>query len=436
MSKFCRQFQFNGKMSREMDLLFIFLAISLIFSHTAADPVEDKQALLDFLQNIPHPHSLSWNQSSSLCKNWTGVLCNSDNSRVIELRLPGVGLRGPIPPNTLSRLSAIQIISLRSNAISGPFPSDFSKLFNLSTLNLQYNKFSGPLPLDFSGWENLAILDLSNNGFNGSIPSSISKLAPLIALNLANNSLSGEIPDLNNPSLQQISLANNSLTGSVPKSLQRFPSSDFSGNNLTMESALPPAFPVQPPTVQPSKKKHTKLSDAAILGIVICGCVLVFVVVAVFMMLRCSNGGGKSRPVKQKKKEVSLKKEVSIKDKNEKLVFFEGNDLAFNLEDLLRASAEVLGKGTFGTTYKAALEDASTVVVKRLKEVSVGKRDFEQLLEVHGNIKHENVVALRAYYYSKDEKLVVYDYFDQGSVSTLLHGMLNLSGWLLFVEFS
>lgn len=415
-----------------MDLFFIFLAISLIFSHTAADPVEDKQALLDFLQNISHPHSLNWNQSSSLCTNWTGVFCNSDHSRVTGLRLPGVGLSGPIPPNTLSRLSAIQVISLRSNAISGPFPSDFSKLLNLTALNLQHNKFSGSLPLNFSVWNNLSIIDLSNNRFNGSIPSSISNLTHLIALNLANNSLSGEIPDLNIPSLQQISLANNNLTGNLPKSLQRFPSSAFSGNNLTLENALPPAFPVQPPNVQPSKKKTTKLSEAAILGIVICGCVLVFVVIAVFMMLCCSNGGGKGGPVKQKKKDVSFKKEVSIKDKNEKLVFYEGNNLAFNLEDLLRASAEVLGKGTFGTTYKAALEDASTVVVKRLKEVSVGKREFEQHMEVLGNIKHENVVALRAYYYSKDEKLTVSDYYDQGSVSALLHGMLpSLSGCFL-----
>jgi len=417
--------------------LFIFLAITLIFSHTAADPVEDKKALVDFLQHISHPRSLNWNQSTSLCKNWTGVFCNSDHSRVIELRLPGVGLHGPIPPNTLSRLSAIQVISLRSNDISGPFPSDFSKLLNLTALKLQYNKFSGPLPLDFSVWNNLEVIDLSNNGFNESIPSSISNLTHLISLNLANNSLSGEIPDLNIPSLQQLSLANNSLTGSLPKSLQRFPSSAFSGNNLTLENALPPVFQVQPPNVQPIKKKTTKLSNAAILGIVICGCVLVFVVIAVFMMLCCSNGGGKGGQVKQKKKEVYLKKEVSIKDESEKLVFFEGNNLAFNLEDLLRASAEVLGKGTFGTTYKAALEDASTVVVKRLKDVSAGKREYEQLLEVLGNIKHENVVALRAYYYSKDEKLVVYDYYDQGSVSALLHGMLNLSSfWLLFVEFS
>lgn len=107
---------------------------------------------------------------------------------------------------------------------------------------------------------------------------------------------------------------------------------------------------------------------------------------------------------------------------NNHLVFFEGCTFIFDLEDLLRSSAEALGKGTYGTTYKAVLEDATIVVVKRLKEVCVGKKEFEQQMEMVGRIKHENIVGLQAYYYSKDEKLMVYDYFSQGSVSSLLHG--------------
>ena len=129
--------------------------------------------------------------------------------------------------------------------------------------------------------------------------------------------------------------------------------------------------------------------------------------------------------MKSQKRQVSRKKEGSeSRDKN-KIVFFEGCNLAFDLEDLLRASAEVLGKGTFGTVYKAALEDATTVVVKRLKDVTVGKHEFEQQMEMVGWIRHDNVAALRAYYYSKEEKLMVYDYYEQGSVSSMLHGTLS-----------
>ncbi|KAJ0099470.1 hypothetical protein Patl1_20298 [Pistacia atlantica] len=415
-------------MSDKMNLWCVFSAIVLLgtcFLPIIADPVGDKQALLEFLDNIHHPHSLNWHENSSVCSLWTGVTCNKDNSRVIALRLPGIGLRGSVPPNTISRLSALQNLSLRSNSISGSFPSDFSKLQNLSTLYLQFNNFSGPLPSDFSVWKSLTVTDLSNNYFNGNIPSSLSNLTRLTFLNLANNSLSGDIPDLNIPSLQQLNLSNNNLTGSVPPSLQRFPSGAFVGNHVSSETALPPAPPIQPPNEQPTRRKSTKLSEHALLALIIGGCALGFVVVALLIFYCYSDKGGEDGlPVKSQKKEKSLKAGASeSQDKNGSLVFFEGCDLVFDLEDLLRASAEVLGKGTFGITYKAALEDATTVVVKRLKEVNVGKREFEQQMEVVGNLKHENVTALRAYYYSKDEKLMVYDYYGQGSVSAMLHVM-------------
>ncbi|KAL7183665.1 hypothetical protein ACSBR2_025951 [Camellia fascicularis] len=419
-----------------MGIKFIFLAIFLaetIFLLVNAEPIEDKKALLDFIHNISHSRPLNWDVNSSACNSWTGVTCNHDKSRVTAIRLPGFGFHGSIPSNTLSRLSALQILSLRSNRISGSFPSDFSNLGNLTLLYLQFNKFSGPLPLDFSVWMNLSVINLSNNGFNGSIPYSIANLTHLTALNLANNSFSGKIPELNLPSLQLLDLSDNNLTGSVPRSLQRFPNSAFSGNNLSPESSspplplvpsLPPLPPPSPPEARPSKTP-TKLSESAILGIIIGGCALGFVVLAFLMIVCYSKEKGENRvPTKPHKKEESVKKVASgIEHGNgdDKLVFFEGSNLAFDLEDLLRASAEVLGKGTLGTTYKAALDDAMTVVVKRLKEVSVAKREFQQQMEVVGNIKHENIAALRAYYYSKDEKLIVYDYYSSGSLSAILH---------------
>ncbi|KAJ6748859.1 hypothetical protein OIU79_029862 [Salix purpurea] len=412
-------------MKMKRGLLFIFSAFLFygdVFLPITADPVEDKQALLDFLRNIHHSHPVNWRKNTSVCNNWTGVSCSNDNSRVTALRLPGAGFRGPIPPNTLSRLSAITILSLRSNGISGSFPYDeFSKLRNLTILFLQSNNFSGPLPPDFSVWNNLTILDLSNNGFNGRIPPSISNLTHLTALSLANNSLSGSIPDINVPSLQHLDLSNNNFTGSLPKSLQRFPSSAFSGNNLSSENALPPALPFHPPSSQPSKKP-SKLSEPEILGIAIGGCLLGFVVLA-FMIVGCHSKKQREGGLATKKKEVTLKKTASkSQEQNNRLFFFEHCSLAFDLEDLLRASAEVLGKGTFGIAYKAALEDSTTVVVKRLKEVTVPKKDFEQQMIAVGSISHVNVSPLRAYYYSKDERLMVYDFYEEGSVSAMLHG--------------
>lgn len=390
-------------------------------SLATSEPVEDKRALLDFVNNITHSRKLNWDLSVSACTNWTGVTCNSDNSRVIAVRLPAVGLLGTLPSNTLSRLSALQILSLRSNRLNGPFPSDLLTLGNLTGLHLQDNHFQGPLPLDYSVWSNLSVLNLSNNRFNGSIPSSISNLTHLTVLNLANNSLSGDIPDINIPSLQFLDLSNNKLTGTVPRSLLRFPGSSFSGNNVSTTS-LPPSSP--PPT----KRSASKFSQSAILAIVIGSSALAFISIALLLIAtnRKKDEDEKSSTFKSQKKQNSTKRTVSEnQDKSTRLTFFEGSNLAFDLEDLLRASAEVLGKGTFGTTYKAALEDATIVAVKRLKEVIVGRKEFEQQMEIAGSISHENVAPLRAYYYSKDEKLMVYDYYNHGSVSSLLHGTVK-----------
>ncbi|XP_047972306.1 probable inactive receptor kinase At4g23740 [Salvia hispanica] len=414
-------------------LHFIVGALLLLseFQEIVAETVldGDKQALLDFAGNIHlSRRPLNWGVQSSVCKNWTGIGCSEDGSRVISLRLPGIGIHGPIPANTLSlsRLSVLQILSLRANGINGTFPLDLGNLKNLSFLYLQHNNFWGPLPLEFSLWRNLTIVNLSDNGFNGSIPSSISGLSRLVALNLASNSLSGEVPDLDLPNLQLLNLSYNDLSGSVPRSLQRFPKSVFLGNS---ESLLDYNVSV---VLAPPHEEHRsrgggnagKLSEKALLGIVVaCSVlgVLGFGFVLLVCILRRKTVDG--FPGELVKGNMSPEKAISRgQDASNKLVFFEGCNYAFDLEDLLRASAEVLGKGTFGTAYKAILEDATMVVVKRLKDVNVGKREFEQQMSIIGSIKHENVTELRAYYYSKDEKLMVYDYFSQGSVASLLHG--------------
>ncbi|OIV93644.1 hypothetical protein TanjilG_04876 [Lupinus angustifolius] len=417
---------------------FLSISISiyvlcLVLVKGNGEPVEDKEILLDFVKKFPPLRPLNWNESSSVCDNWIGVTCNEKGSKIIAIRLPGFGFHGTIPPNTISKLISLQILSLRSNFISGNFPSDFSKLRNLSFLYVQFNNLSGPLP-DFSVWKNLSVVDLSNNGFNGSLSVSLSNLTQLSSLNLANNSISGEIPDLMLPRLQLLNLSNNNLHGVVPNSLKRFPESAFYGNNISLGVGNSSAdSPVHPPLVYgPSLKsrKHGRLGEMALLGIVIAGGVIGLVGFA-FLMLVCfsrrrtdEDGDGHDAFGRELQKGgMSPEKAVSRKqDASNKLTFFEGCNYAFDLEDLLRASAEVLGKGTFGTAYKAVLEDANTVVVKRLKDVAVGKKDFEQHMEIVGNLKHENVVELKAYYYSKDEKLMVYEYYSEGSIASMLHG--------------
>ncbi|GMP48871.1 hypothetical protein CsSME_00016067 [Camellia sinensis var. sinensis] len=430
--------QFPMKICPIFPLLSSLFVIVILLPLTLADLNlnSDKQALLTFAAAVPHGRKLNWSAVTPICSSWVGITCNPDGTRVLELRLPGVGLVGPIPANILGKLDALRVLSLRSNLLNGNLPSDILSIPSLQLLFLQHNNFSGGIPTSFS--PKLTVLDLSFNTFTGNIPPSIQNLTQLTGLNLQNNSLSGPIPNVTLPKLKHLNLSYNHLNGSIPSSLQKFPNSSFVGNSFLCGLPLNPCSPVFPPPSPTSfpppkvpKSSKKKLTRGAIIAIAVGGSVIL-VLVALIMLLCCLKkkdregssvlkGKGPSGGRSEKPKE-EFGSGVQEPEKN-KLVFFEGCSYNFDLEDLLRASAEVLGKGSYGTAYKAVLEESTTVVVKRLKEVVVGKKDFEQQMEIIGRVgQHPNIVPLRAYYYSKDEKLLVYDYIQGGSLATLLHG--------------
>lgn len=127
-------------------------------------------------------------------------------------------------------------------------------------------------------------------------------------------------------------------------------------------------------------------------------------------------------------KKVSNAEGVDDAEKTVELQFFDKNTPVFDMDNLLKASAAVLGKGITGTTFKAVLESSSVVVVKRLREVNNGliKKDYLQLMQILGKLKHENVVQIISFYYSKDEKLVVTEFVPNGNLYDLLQGMFTL----------
>ncbi|KAK6153520.1 hypothetical protein DH2020_013159 [Rehmannia glutinosa] len=106
-----------------------------------------------------------------------------------------------------------------------------------------------------------------------------------------------------------------------------------------------------------------------------------------------------------------------------KLSFVRDDRQKFDLQDLMRASAEVLGSGNFGASYKAVLVDGEALVVKRFKQMNnVAKEDFHEHMRRLGRLKHPNLLPLVAYLYRKEEKLLVFDFVHNGSLATHLHG--------------
>jgi len=109
--------------------------------------------------------------------------------------------------------------------------------------------------------------------------------------------------------------------------------------------------------------------------------------------------------------------------KGAELQFFRADGASFDLDELFRSTAEMLGKGRLGITYRVTLQTGPVVVVKRLRNMShVPRRDFTHTVQLLGKLRHENVVDLVACFYSKDEKLVVYEHVPGCSLFQLLHG--------------
>nr|XP_017253719.1 PREDICTED: leucine-rich repeat receptor-like protein kinase PXC1 [Daucus carota subsp. sativus] len=426
-------------------LLSLLLTLSLSLSATS---LSDDTAALSLFRSHTDTHALlsNWTLTSSTstaCSAaWRGVNCT--NNRVTALKLPSLNLRGSIV--SLSSLDQLRFLDLSNNRLNGSI-SAITNCTNLKHIYLSSNDLSGDIPREISSLRRLVRLDLSNNNIRGSIPTEFSSLTRLLTLRLDNNEISGLIPrSLDSiPHLKQLNLSNNLLYGRVSENLlKRFGTESFSGNEALCGATLEcsnrtvQSFPTSSNIDNVKNSKPRGLSSGAIVGIVIANAVILLVVIAFVAAYCCGrysrdlnsrlgSESGKRRSSYGSEKKVFANNGGGDSDgtnatDRSKLVFFDRKK-QFELEDLLKASAEMLGKGSLGTVYKAVLEEGITVAVKRLKDANpCGRKEFEQYMDVIGKLRHPNFVRLKAFYYAKEEKLLVYDYLPNGSLHSLLHG--------------
>ncbi|KAL3623372.1 hypothetical protein CASFOL_032188 [Castilleja foliolosa] len=432
-----------------MDLFFPFLLFSTSLLFTGGgSAVTDTTALSLFLSQtdlhgaLLHNWTTTTAAPTACAAKWSGVKCT--NRRVTAVILPSLNLRGPIL--ALSSLDQLRLLDLHDNRLSGDL-TPITKCLNLKLVYLSGNDFSDEIPPQLSSLGRLLRLDLSSNNLRGPIPTNLSTLSRLRTLKLQNNEISGYIPNFLDslPNLKQLNLSNNELNGSLPNTLlSKYGENSFSGNKRLCSNSpnfpkcsLPPTNPI---INQPSQNHYNKkLSKSATIFIIVVILFLLFIITSSFTFVSfCSRNSRDSNSILasegEKRSSLSSDNKVhanlgGVNDSEgtnssgqSKLVFFD-REKQFELEDLLRASAEMLGKGSFGTVFKAVLENGSSMAVKRLKDANPGARnEFDQYMDVIGKIKHPNVVRFRAYCYAREEKLLVYDYLPNGSLHSLLHG--------------
>ncbi|KAK9026590.1 hypothetical protein V6N11_039425 [Hibiscus sabdariffa] len=422
---------------------FLFLFTSLV-SSLNSDGLS-LLALKAAVESDPTRSLHSWSESDSTPCHWPGIACT--RKRVTSVFLPNKGLTGYIP-SELGLLDSLTRLSLSQNNFSKPIPYQLFNATSLIYIDLSHNSLSGSVPPEIKSLRNLTHLDLSSNSLNGSLPESLVELESLRGtLNLSYNQFSGEIPASYGefPVMLSLDLRQNNLTGRVPQvgSLVNQGPTAFTGNpnlcgfplgNLCPEAQNPRAIlnPENPKGSSPvfndgngekGKEKTGSVAVPLISGVsVVIGAVSVLV-----WVFRRKWKSGEGKMEKEEKRE-----EVDVEGQNGKFVVVD-EGFTMELEDLLRASAYVVGKSRGGIVYRVVVGrgsgtvGATVVAVRRLSEgdAPLKLKEFEAEVEGIGRVNHPNVVRLRAYYHANDEKLLVTDFIRNGSLYAALHGGPN-----------
>ncbi|XP_058766966.1 receptor-like kinase TMK4 [Vicia villosa] len=410
---------------------------------------------LDLLSSMSH-----LTQAWFLKNKFTGPIPDLTNcTNLFDLQLRDNQLTGVVPQSLMSLLSLTNV-SLDNNYLQGPFPSfgkgvevthdginsfckdtpgpcdprvttlldvaagfgyplqlasswkgndpclDWSFVVcsggKIITVNLAKQNLNGTISLAFGNLTDLRNLYLDGNNLSGSIPGSLTGLTQLEVLDLSNNNLSGEIPKFSTK--VKLNSAGNVLLG---------PSGGDRGSGATP----PESFGGAPSGSPSGKSSGSSLSPAWIGGIAVVA--LFFIAVVLFVFGKCYSknwlGGVPSK----------LQNQGVPGSELSDLQVFEGGNFTFSFHVLRQVTGNfsednILGRGGFGVVYKGELHDGTKIAVKRMESVAVGTKglnEFEAEIAVLTKVRHRHLVALLGFCINGNERLLVYEYMPQGTLT-------------------
>ncbi|XP_038717279.1 MDIS1-interacting receptor like kinase 2-like [Tripterygium wilfordii] len=340
-------------------------------------------------------------------------------------------------PRELGRLTSLFKLCLNGNLLSGSVLPEFGSFTNLEYLDLSSNRLSHSIPNQLGNLTKLNYLNLSNNQFNQIIPVQLLKLVHLSQLDLRNNLLIGNIPSEINSleSIEKLNLSHNNLSGGIPYSFNNMHGLsyvDISYNEL--EGPIPDSRAFRDAGfealqgnkglcgdvqgLKPCKLDNTKKSKKVMFLIIF----FPLLGVLLFLLALCGiffiRGKRKGDP-QAEKSSMPNKSVFSISTFDGKIMH----------EEIIRATKDFdashcIGKGGFGSVYKAELPSAGIVAVKKLHSSCdshyTSQKEFLNEIRMLLEIRHRNIVKLHGFCSSARYSFLVYEYLERGSLTSIL----------------
>lgn len=423
-------------------LTFLFTILYLTSpAHSEQDDVIN--SLTDFMsklsdENAQRKINWGWNTSSDPCiDTWIGITCDSKNISIRKLILNDLNLAGTLAFDSLCKAKSLAVLSLERNQITGSLTESISNCKYLTHVYLNGNRLSGKIPDSFSKLSNLKRLDISNNKFSGELLN-LQKISGLLSFLAQDNQFTGEIPAFDFSNLIQFNVSNNNFTGPVPDLGTHFDQSSLLGNPNLCGNVLGKRCPDRKSSKSGSVKQYLIYSGYIIIVLGI----MILVVYTCFENCRTNeknamrlnsinekpssdSSDSKGSNYRSEYSITSLESGIGTSATSALIVLKSPVAKGLKFDELLRAPAVMIGRGKHGSTYKVTVSSGANLAVKRFKDWNISHDVFKKRMEIIDKAKHANVLPLFAFYCSKQEKLLVYEYQPNGSLFNHLHGKLN-----------
>ncbi|XP_022962979.1 probable inactive receptor kinase At5g10020 [Cucurbita moschata] len=377
----------------------------------------------------------------------------------------------------IDKLVRLKLLNLAKNELSGSLPDQLNRLSNLEYLDLSNNKFTGKIP---DMLPNLLVFNVSYNDLSGDVPENLRNF-PISSFRPGNGKLSlpedigpqNTIPNnFSEPGRHRTPKANIQIAiilasvGAVVMivflllAYHRAQLKDFHGRSIfssqgaerdiKIEHFGPSLFKFQPnnqppPTSSSLSNDHlltstsrslsgqaeflSEISEHVLPGGAATSSSMIIPNLLDDHPVTSGRNSSPDPPLSSSHQFVDGREQpatldVYSPDRLAGELFFLDNSLLFTAEELSRAPAEVLGRSSHGTLYKATLDSGHMLAVKWLRVGLVKhKKEFAKEVKKIGSMRHKSIVPLRAYYWGprEQERLLLVDYILGDSLALHLY---------------